>query len=110
MGNSFSDYLIDTINKGSLSLMLSIGHRTRLFDIMSKMPPSTIEKLSKKANLNPRYVKEWLGSMVTGKIIDYDASNNTFHLPTEKAQFLTREDNIYIIFQLQCSGYPYWGN
>jgi len=95
MGNSFSDYLIDIINKGSLSLMLSIGHRTRLFDIMSTMPPSTVEELSKKANLNPRYVKEWLGSMVTGKIIDYDTSNNTYHLPTEKAQFLTREDNIY---------------
>jgi len=53
MSDSFSDYLIDTINKGSLSLMLSIGHRTRLFDIMSTMPPSTIEEVSKKANLNP---------------------------------------------------------
>lgn len=58
MSDSFSDYLIDTINKGSLSLMLSIGHRTRLFDIMSTMPPSTIEEVSKKANLNPRYVRE----------------------------------------------------
>jgi hypothetical protein len=95
MGNSFSDYLIDIINNGSLSLMLSIGHRTKLFDIMSTMSPSAVEELSKKANLNPRYVKEWLGSMVTGKIIDYDTSNNTYHLPTEKAQFLTREDNIY---------------
>src|SRR5687768_6279246 len=95
MDNSFSDYLIDIINKGSLSLMLSIGHRTRLFDIMSTMPASTVEELSKKANLNPRYIKEWLGSMVAGKIIDYDTSNNTYYLPTEKAQFLTREDNIY---------------
>ncbi len=95
MGDSFSDYLIDTINKGSLSLMLSIGHRTRLFDIMSKMPPSTVEQIAKEANLNQRYVKEWLGAMVTGKIIDYDSSNSTFNLQKEKAQFLTRKDNQY---------------
>jgi hypothetical protein len=61
-----SDYLIDTINKGSLALMISIWHRTRLFDILSTMPPSTVEEISKKANLNQRYVKEWLGTMVTG--------------------------------------------
>ena len=95
MGDSFSDYLIDTINKGSLALMISIGHRTRLFDILSTMPPSTVEEISKKANLNQRYVKEWLGTMVTGRIVDYDSSNSTFNLPKEKAQFLTREDNLY---------------
>jgi len=95
MGDAFSDYLIDTINKGSLALMLSIGHRTRLFDILSTMPPSTVDEISKKAKLNQRYVKEWLGTMVTGKIIDYDSSNSKFNLPKEKAQFLTREDNLY---------------
>ncbi|MDF0681857.1 MAG: hypothetical protein P0116_12930 [Candidatus Nitrosocosmicus sp.] len=41
-------------------MMLSIGHRTRLFDMLSTMPPSTLEEISKKAN-NQRYVKEWLG-------------------------------------------------
>jgi hypothetical protein len=50
-GDSFSDYLIDTIYKGPISLMLSLGYRTRLFDIMSTLPPSTVEEISKKANL-----------------------------------------------------------
>ena len=93
MGDSFSDYLIDTINKGSLSLMRSIEHRTKLFDIMSTLPPSTVEEISKKASLNQRYVKEWLGTMITGKIIDYDSSNSTFYLPKEKTHFLKREAN-----------------
>jgi hypothetical protein len=75
--------------------MLSIGHRTRLFDIMSTMPPSTVEEISKKANLDQRYVKEWLGTRVTGKIIDYDSSNSTFNLPKDKARYLSRGDNIY---------------
>ena len=75
--------------------MISIGHRNRLFDILSTMRPSTVEEISKKANLNQRYVKEWLGTMVTGRIVDYDSSNSTFNLPKEKAQFLTQEDNLY---------------
>ena len=91
----FSQYLIDTINAGSLSLMLSIGHRIRIFDVMAQLPPSTIEEIASKLNLNERYVKEWLGAMVTGKIVDYDSAANKFSLSKEKAQYLTREKSIY---------------
>ena len=93
--DNFSEYLIDTINKGALSLMLSIGHRAKLFDLMSTLPPSSIKEIAEKSKLNERYVKEWLGAMVTGKIIDYDSENDTFTLAKEKAQYLTREDSIY---------------
>ena len=95
MDNDFSNYLIDVINKGSLSLMLSIGHRTKLFDVLSTLPPSTIEEIASKSKLNQRYIREWLGGMVTGKIIEYDPVNNKFWLSKEKAQYLTRENNIY---------------
>jgi SAM-dependent methyltransferase len=93
--NDFSNYLIDIINKGSLSIMLSIGHRTKLFDILSILPPSTVEEIASKSKLNERYIREWLGAMVTGKIIEYDSINNKFWLLKEKAQYLTRENNIY---------------
>jgi SAM-dependent methyltransferase len=93
--NDFSNYLIDVINKGSLSIMLSIGHRTKLFDILSILPPSTVEEIASKSKLNERYIREWLGAMVTGKIIEYDSTNNKFWLSKEKAQYLTRESNIY---------------
>ncbi len=91
----FSNYLTDVINKASLSIMLSIGHRTKLFDIMSTLPPSTIEEIASHSKLNERYVKEWLGAMVTGKIIEYDSTNNKFELSKKKAKYLTRKDNIY---------------
>lgn len=91
----FSEYLIDTINKGALSLMLSVGHRTKLFDIMANLPPSTYKEISEKTSLNERYVKEWLGTMVTGKIIEYNPKNNTYSLSKEKAQYLTRTNSIY---------------
>jgi 2-polyprenyl-3-methyl-5-hydroxy-6-metoxy-1,4-benzoquinol methylase len=97
MSNSdFSQYLIEIINAGSLSLMLSIGHRTKIFDVMAELPSSsTVQEIASKSNLNERYVKEWLGAMVTGNIVDYDSATNKFSLPKEKAQYLTREKSVY---------------
>ena len=49
----FQDYMTDTLNKGMLAIMLSIGHRTKLFDIMSALNnPSTSEEISLQAKLN----------------------------------------------------------
>ena len=95
MEEDFSNYLVDVINKGALSLMISIGHRTKLFDILSKLPPSTIEDIASKSKLNQRYIKEWLGAMVTGKIVNHDPEKNKFWIEKEKAQYLTRKTSIY---------------
>ena len=87
---AFAGQVVGILNGGMLSLMMGIGHRTGLFDSMAEMPPSTSEEIANKAGLNERYVREWLGAMVTGRIIDYDASNTTYHLPPEHAGSLTR--------------------
>ena len=87
--------MIDVINKGSLSIMLSVGHRTKLFDILSALPPSSAKEIALRAKLNERYVREWLGAMVTGKIIEYDSVKDKFWFTKEKSQYLTRENNIY---------------
>jgi 2-polyprenyl-3-methyl-5-hydroxy-6-metoxy-1,4-benzoquinol methylase len=95
MENDFSNYMIDVINKGSLSLMLSIGHRVKLFDVMSTLVPSTAEDIALNSKLNQRYVKEWLGAMVTGKVIEYDHTTNKYWLSKEKAKYLATENSIY---------------
>ena len=61
MDNDFSNYLIDVINKSSLSIMLSIGHRTKLFDVLSVLSPSTVEEIASKSKFNDRYLKEGFG-------------------------------------------------
>lgn len=86
----FAGHVVGVINGGLMSLMLSIGHRTRLFDTMAELPPSTSEEIARKAGLNERYVREWLGAMVTGGIVEYDPANGTFRLPPEHAASLTR--------------------
>lgn len=100
--DTFAGSLIDTLNKSSLSYMISIGHRSGLFDTMSNMEYATSVEIAGKANLNERYVREWLGAMVTGGIIDYSPESKSYHLPAEHAAYLTRlagADNIAVFMQ-----------
>jgi 2-polyprenyl-3-methyl-5-hydroxy-6-metoxy-1,4-benzoquinol methylase len=78
------------LNKAAAALMISVGHRTELFDAMADLPPATSERIAQTAGLNERYVREWLGSMVTAQIVDYDPAGKTYFLPREHASFLTR--------------------
>jgi 2-polyprenyl-3-methyl-5-hydroxy-6-metoxy-1,4-benzoquinol methylase len=94
---AFAGQLLDVLNAGGLALMVSIGHRTQLFDVMANLPPSTSEQIADAANLQERYVREWLNALTAGRIVEYDAENRTYHLPAEHAAFLTRSagsDNI----------------
>ena len=87
---AFGDRMMDMLNLGSLALMTSIGHRTALFDTMAGLQPSTSQQIADAASLDERYVREWLGAMLTGGFVDYDLSNGTFSLPAEHAALLTR--------------------
>ena len=90
---AFADKLVTTLNDGALCLMISLGHRTGLFDVMSTLPPSTSVEIAQAAGLNERYVREWLGAMVTGRVVDIDPEGEMFKLPAEHAAFLTRAAN-----------------
>ena len=90
---AFAGRFLTTLNNGALCLMASIGHRTGLFDTMSQASAVTSAELAKRAGLNERYVREWLGAMVTGGVVDYDAATRRYRLPAEHAAFLTRAAN-----------------
>lgn len=86
----FDEWFVTAINSGALMLMISIGHRSGLFDVMSGMGWTNSEELADKAGLNERYVREWLGAMATGGVVEVDESHQ-YRLPKEHAQFLTRK-------------------
>jgi len=75
---AFAGNVLTALNNGGLCLMVSIGHRTGLFDIMSQSPPARSEEIATRAGLNERYVREWLGAMVTGGVVDFDPADNAF--------------------------------
>ena len=87
--NAFAGKMVGVINSGTLALMTSIGRQTGLFEALAILPASTCEEIAEAAKLNERYVREWLGAMVTGGIIEYDPSANSYLLPPEHAALLT---------------------
>ena len=99
---AFAEQMLSMMNQGALSLMLSIGHKTHLFDSMSSMSPSTSEHIANATGLNERYVREWLAAMVTGSIIEYDQAEGTYFLHAEHAAWLTRDAGMQnMAFQMQ---------
>ena len=69
----FSQRMVATLDNASLALLISLGHQTGLLDTMAGLPPATSPRIAEAAGLNERYVREWLGGMTTGHIVDYDA-------------------------------------
>jgi SAM-dependent methyltransferase len=87
---AFAGQVVGILNAGLTLLMVSVGHRTGLFDTMATLPPSTSRQIADATKLNERYVREWLGNMVTSRIVEYDARKATYWLPAEHAASLTR--------------------
>ncbi len=99
---NFAERLLMTLNHGALCLMISVGHRTGLFDVLRDMAPASAREVAAKAGLNERYVREWLGAMVTGRVIEMDPATERVSLPPEHAAFLTRPagaDNLAVFAQ-----------
>lgn len=82
--------IVRTLNDGFTALMLSVGHRTGLFDVLADLPAASSRRIASAANLDERYVREWLGAMTSARIIEHDANSGTYALPVEYAAVLAR--------------------
>jgi SAM-dependent methyltransferase len=97
----FSERLIEMANHAMLAMMVSIGHRTGLFEAI-KQGAATSEELADRAGLAERYVREWLGAMTTGKLVELDSRTRRYSLPAAHGAFLGRDaanGNMAAMFQ-----------
>jgi hypothetical protein len=81
-------HLVQTLTGGALTMLMSLGYRTGLFEAAAA-GPATSAGLAGRAGLQERYVREWLGAMVTGSFFRYDPVTGEYTLPAEHARFLT---------------------
>ncbi|MGW7465193.1 class I SAM-dependent methyltransferase [Streptomyces xantholiticus] len=86
---AFAGEVVDVLNKSALALLISVGHQTGLFETLAGLPPSRSEEIAKSADLDERYVREWLGGMVVGGVVEYEPHGETYRLPPEHAASLT---------------------
>jgi len=99
---AFAGRMVQMLNDSCLGLMAGLGHESGLFDLLARLRPATSEEIAEAGGLNERYVREWLGAMVTGGVVDYDPEHRTYALPPEHAACLTRAagpDNLARIAQ-----------
>src|SRR6201993_1160603 len=86
----FAGRMLGMMNEAALALMVSVGHRTGLFDVMAAMPAATSAAIASRASLDERYVREWLAAMTTGRIVEHDGATGSYSLPAGHAVWLTR--------------------
>ena len=82
--------MTEAIDSASVAILASIGHQTGLFDTMAQLPAATSVQIADAAGLNERYVREWLGGLVSAHVVDYDPGTGTYSLPAHRAAVLTR--------------------
>lgn len=86
--DAFAARMLGTLTGGALTMLVSVGHRTGLFEAAAR-GPATSAVLAERAGLAERYVREWLGAMVTGGFFRYQPATDQYVLPPEHACFLT---------------------
>jgi SAM-dependent methyltransferase len=100
--NHFADRVRTILNGGALALMISIGHRTGLFDVLRRLQATDSATIAARAGLDERYVREWLSAMVSGGLVEYAPETRAFRLPPEHAAVLARDarpNNLALVAQ-----------
>ena len=87
---AFAGRMLDMLNSAALMVMVSVGHRTGLLDALAERGAGTSGELAEAAGLDERYVREWLGAMTAGRIVEVDPESRQYTLPAEHAAWLTR--------------------
>jgi SAM-dependent methyltransferase len=86
---AFLQLMVRHLEGASVMVMVELGRRLGLFEAMAGMGAAASADIAGRSGLSERYVREWLGAMVCGGLVEHDASAGTYRLPPEHASSLT---------------------
>lgn len=97
----FENRFLHALNESGMLQLVSLGHRSGLFNHLADGEAVTCSELAERSQLNERYVREWLGGLTVSGIVEHDADNMTYRLPSEYASLLSAngEANLAIFAQ-----------
>tara|TARA_Y100000768_G_scaffold67414_1_gene47128 strand:- start:18486 stop:19559 length:1074 start_codon:yes stop_codon:yes gene_type:complete len=86
-GNVFNDVA------GSMAIMMSyLGDQTGVYQAMDKLGSASVGEIAKEANVNERYLLEWLSSNAGRGYVTYNDEIDEFSLTPEQAAVFAREN------------------
>ena len=87
--DAVAERVIGILDAGATCVLAGIGHETGLFETLAVLPAATSAQVADAAGLDERYVREWLGGMVTAGFVLYAPETQTYRLCPDHAPFLT---------------------
>ncbi|MBA1145882.1 class I SAM-dependent methyltransferase [Ectothiorhodospiraceae bacterium WFHF3C12] len=85
----FEGRIVNALNEAGMLLMMSLGHRLGLFNILADGHAVNSASLAAESGCNERYVREWLGAMSVAGVLEIDPESGTYRLPPEHAALIT---------------------
>jgi SAM-dependent methyltransferase len=85
---AFLEHLKSAYRGTALTQMIELGHRHQLFDAIGDAA-TTSTALADRTGLSERHLREWLGAVTVGGIINFDPATSTYTLPSEHGFWLT---------------------
>jgi SAM-dependent methyltransferase len=75
------------------AILVYLGDRLGLWQALASHSPATVDELSERSGVIPRYVQEWLSAQAANGYVAYDAATATFALAPEGAAVLAEEQS-----------------
>jgi SAM-dependent methyltransferase len=85
--SEFARALVGIYSGAVLTQLIGVGYETGLFDAIARGRATSAE-LAERAQLEERYVREWLGALTAGGVFVYHAETGAYELPPEHAPWL----------------------
>ncbi|XP_071844835.1 S-adenosylmethionine-dependent methyltransferase Rv2258c-like [Apostichopus japonicus] len=91
LSGDFGPQIEEIIQHGFASVMIAMGYDLGLFDVMAELSePKSSEEIAAAAGMKERYVREWLGAMVSAKIVSIDPTGDKFFVQANRVPYLTK--------------------
>jgi Methyltransferase domain len=96
--NAFIGQMLSDLGGASSIAMVRMGDALGLYKTIQAQGPMTSMELAKAANVDERYLREWLSHQAASNYLSYDPATAKFALPPEQAMvFANEESPVYMM-------------
>jgi 2-polyprenyl-3-methyl-5-hydroxy-6-metoxy-1,4-benzoquinol methylase len=101
--HQFVGQMLSDLGGAASIALVRIGDALGLYKTLHERGPLTVEELAAAANVDRRYLREWLSHQAASNYVSYDPATQKFALPPEQAMVFAIEDSpVYMTGAFTC--------